>query len=234
MLTYKITSFFYFFKCLGGIYLLLCLSISYAQTIEATALQKRLTDPAAIALTGIEIPKLQRFYSARNFQPVWMTAETKRSQLETALAFIASADVEGLDSSDYQLQQLQQLQETGNVAIELELRTTQALLTLTHDLSRGRLIASAADPDWYIPQQSFDAVAFLLDAVAGDNLTQSLNNLAPKKPSYQLLKKTLARYREFASRQATWLHIPNTPLIRPGTAHGVIPLIRMRMTQAYA
>ncbi|MDH5553504.1 MAG: L,D-transpeptidase family protein, partial [Nitrosomonas sp.] len=45
---------------------------------------------------------------------------------------------------------------------------------------------------------------------------------------------TLVRYREFASRQATWLHIPNTPLIRPGTAHGVIPLIRMRMTQAYA
>lgn len=237
MFTNKMTSLFYFFKCVSGIFLLLCLSISYAQTIEATALQKRLTDSASIALTGLEIAKLQRFYSARNFQPVWMTAEEKPSQLETALAFIASADAEGLDSRDYQLQHIQQLQrqvkETENAAIELELRTTQALLTLTHDLSRGRLLASAADPDWYIPQQSFDAVAFLLKAIAGDNLTQSLSNLAPKKPSYQLLKKTLARYREFASRQATWLHIPNTPLIRPGTAHGVVPLIRIRMTQAY-
>lgn len=227
-----------FLKYLGGILLLLCQSVAYTQAIEATVLQKQLTAPASNALADLEMPKLQRFYSARDFQPVWMTAEAKPTQLEAALAFIASADAEGLASRDYQLQYLQQLQrqvkQTENAAIELELRTTQALLTLTYDLSRGRLLASAADPDWHIPQQSFDAVAFLLEAVAADNLTHSLNNLVPKKPSYQLLKKTLARYREFASSQTTWVHIPNTPLIRPGAAHGVVPLIRIRMAQAYA
>ena len=218
----------YFFKCLGGVLLLLFHSTAYAQTIEVTVLQKQLAD--------LEIPELQRFYAARDFQPVWVTEEML--QFEAALTFIATADAEGLDSRDYQLQQLQRLhrqaEKTENTDVELELRTTQAILALTHDLARGRLTASAADPDWHIPQAPFDAVAFLLSAVTADSLTHSLNSLAPKKPSYQLLKRTLARYREFANSQTTWIQLPDATFVRPGTTHDVIPLIRIRIAQAYA
>ena len=88
-----------FFKCLGVTLLLLFHSIAYTQTIEATVLQKQLAD--------LEMPELQRFYSARDFQPVWLIEES--TQFEAVLTFIANADAEGLDSRDYQLQELQRL-----------------------------------------------------------------------------------------------------------------------------
>lgn len=224
-------------RSFGYVIFLLMLPAANALSAEARLLQKQLTGLSAVTFTDINLPVLQRFYSARNYQPVWLTANQELSPLNAALAFIAAAEEEGLDSHDYQLQQLQKLkqgvEETADASVELELRTTHAVLMLIQDLYRGRLSASSADPDWHIPQSSFDAVTFLLEAIFSENLHQSLSDLPPKKPSYQLLKQTLARYREMESNHVTWTHIPDIPVIRPDTTHTVIPLIRNRMAEAY-
>jgi len=212
-------------------------SISHALIIEAKELEQQLTKPL-FALTKAESADLQRFYAARNYQPVWVTPEPESSPLEIALSFIAGAESEGLDSRDYQLQQLQQLQQQAGLSlpatIELEVRSTRALLIFARDLSRGRFSANATDRDWHIPQPEFDAVTFLLEAINTNRLQQSLNDLPPKKPSYQLLKQTLARYHKLASNHAGWINIPDTPSIRPGTTNAIIRLIRQRIAQAYA
>jgi len=212
-------------------------SIPHALIIEAKELEQQLTKPLFV-LTKAESVDLQRFYTARNYQPVWVTPEPESSPLEIALAFIASAESEGLDSRDYQLQQLQQLQQQAGhslpAAIELEVRTTHALLTLARDLSRGRFSATAADRDWHIPQPAFDAATFLLEAIKTNRLQQSLNDLPPKKTSYQLLKQTLARYQKLANSHTEWITIPSTPSIRPGATNAAIPLLRQRIAQAYA
>ena len=217
---------------------LLIPAASYALIIETKALEQRLSETALFAFTKLEVADLQRFYTARNYQPVWITAKPDSSPLETALAFIASSETEGLDSRDYQLQPLQQLQQHAGqslpAAIELEIRTTHALLILARDLSRGRLLAAAADPNWHIPQPAFDAITFLHEAIKTDRLQQALNDLSPQKPSYQLLKQTLARYQKLISNHAGWIHIPNISAIRPGATHAAIPLIRKRILQAYA
>ncbi len=216
---------------------LLIASIAHAYTIEANVLQKLLAEPASHNFSASEVTNLKQFYSARNYQAVWIAAKSKPSSLAIALAFIADAETNGLDSRDYQLQRLQHLQSqldnSAHLAVELELQTTHALLTLTRDLARGRLSASAADPDWHIPQPTFDATAFLLKAINTNNLQQSLYDLAPKKPSYQLLKQTLARYLEIASTQSAWTQLPDVAVIRPHTVHHIIPLIRKRIAEAY-
>ncbi|MEK7792217.1 MAG: L,D-transpeptidase family protein [Pseudomonadota bacterium] len=211
-------------------------SITHALPIEPAALQKYLTQSVSSPVADINNPDLQQFYSARHYQPVWLTPQS--SALDMALAFIATAESEGLNSRDYQLVLLQKLRhqtdQTLHSRLELELRTTHAVLALIRDLARGRFVASIADPDWHIPQPAFDAVAFLLEAVNSDRLQQSLTDLPPKKPSYQSLKQTLIRYQKYADRQFAWTPTPDTPLIRPDTTHSAIPLIRQRITQAYA
>jgi murein L,D-transpeptidase YcbB/YkuD len=217
---------------------LLSSSVAYAQIIEARVLEQQLSAPAFPIFTKTDIANLQQFYAARKYKPVWLGTGAESPLLEIALTFIANAKNEGLDSQDYQLQQLQQLQQQAPqslpAAIELELRTTQSLMKLTKDLSRGRLQATAADPDWHIRQSTFEAAAFLHKAIKTDRLQQSLDDLSPKQSSYLSLKQTLMRYQNLINDHTDWIHIPSTPAIRPGNMDTLIPLIRQRILQAYA
>lgn len=225
-----------FIRLIVSIALLAMYSVTHTAPIEPSALQKYLTASASSPVTDINNPDLQQFYSARHYQPAWLTPQS--SALDMALAFIATAESEGLDSRDYQLAPLHklrhQVEPTLHSRLELELRTTHAVLALIRDLAKGRFVASVADPDWHIPQPAFDAVAFLLEAINSGQLQQSLTDLPPKKPSYQSLKQTLIRYQHYADRQFSWTPIPDIPLIRPDTTHSAIPLIRRRIIQAHA
>ncbi len=233
----KTIPFSLFLKLFVAIIVLLMQPVASAQTIEPEALQKWFSEPAPDRFNANKINELQKFYIARDYRPVWVTQASESPLLDSALAFIANAEAEGLDSRDYHLEQLQYYHSQNNEFIhsniELELLTTQSLLMLAHDLARGRLSATSADKDWHIPQPSFDAVPFLLEAVTSDDLQQSLNTLIKRKLSYQLLKQTLARYRKLAHNHATWTQIPKVPLIRPGTTHKIIPLVRKRIAEAF-
>lgn len=226
-----------FLQLLSCLYLLSIPSLSLALMLEPGDIKRRLSSATSLALKKSAVEDLQRLYAARQYQAIWLTATAELPSLDIALDFIATADTEGLDSQDYQLQQLrhlrQGLQQSAEVAAELELRTSNAILTLAKDLSRGRLSATAADPDWHISQPTFDAVAFLLEALKSNKLLKSLQGLSPQNPSYQRLKQTLARYRQHIIDHPTWIHIPTTPSIRPSTADDIIPLIRQRIAQAY-
>ncbi|PSJ18979.1 L,D-transpeptidase family protein [Nitrosomonas supralitoralis] len=209
---------------------------SAALIIDSRGIEQQLSN-SATGLRKTEIDDLQRFYAARKFQPLWITGEPGLSQLKTALAFIASAEAEGLESQDYQLQQLtqllQQIDQSSSAAIELEVRTTHALLKLARDLSRGRFSATAIDRDWHIPQPEFDAIAFLQEAIRSNHLEQSLQKLSPQTSNYQLLKQTLTHYQALLRDSIEWIRIPSSPSIRPGDIYDSIPLIRQRMAQAY-
>ncbi|NBQ68185.1 MAG: murein L,D-transpeptidase [Nitrosomonadaceae bacterium] len=226
---------FQFFYCL---FLLFNPSITLALIADAKEIERQLAKPASLSLNKNGLADLQRFYAARHSQPVWITANPASALLDTALTFIASAETEGLDSEDYQLQHLQQLQhragQSSSAAVELEVLTTHAVLMLARDLAHGHLTATAADKDWHIPQRTFDAVAFLQEALKKDRLQQAFDELSPKHPGYQSLKQTLAHYRQLAGNHTEWVHIPSSPSIRPGDTHPHIPLIRQRMVQAYA
>jgi len=208
---------------------------------DAAALEQQLSRLTAFGFNQKQTAALQQFYAARNFQPVWISpdkdTDTQSPLLTEAITFITSADAEGLDSRDYQLPQLRLLQQqadpSADAAIELEIRTTLAVVELSHDLARGRLVAAQADPSWHIAQPEFDAVSFLLTAINRGDLRQSFANLAPRKPGYQSLRQTLNRYQKLLENHDGWLHIPASKAIQPGTTNTVIPLIRKRIAQAY-
>jgi L,D-transpeptidase YcbB len=202
---------------------------------EAEALRKQLEKYLTATPQESGLSALQRFYSDRDYQPVWLQSDATSVLHDIALEFIENAEAEGLDSHDYQLQYLRQLRLDGYsvVPYELEFRTTRALLMLAEDLRLGQLSAEDVDPDWHIPQPLFDPVIFLLEAVASDHFQQSLYDLLPKIPSYQLLKQALAKYRDLVVRQVAWTRIPAFFDIRPNTSHAVIPLVRARIAEAF-
>ena len=222
-----------------GLFFLVTTSPTIANLPTADAMRLELDqfvsqkhDEAVTRNTGLTA--LQQFYEARNYQPVWTHTDSQRTQLETVLAFLATAEDEGLDRHDYLLHHLTQLAESpSHSRHELEFLTTLSLLQFSSDLYRGRFTAAKIDPDWYISQPYFDAVSFLSEAIDTDNLQHFLENLAPEIPSYRLLRDALAKYRALVARQISWQHIPRTHLIRPNDTHPIIPLIRKRIAQAF-
>lgn len=212
-------------------------AFSQVSAVDTRVLEQQLLQPDLLKLKKTDLADLQRLYTTRRFQPIWMTAEPESALLAAAIDFIASSETEGLDSRDYRLEQLRQLQQQANqslpAAIELELLTSHAVLMLARDLTRGKLQASLADPDWHIPQATFDAVAFLQQAIETNRLPQSLHDLSPQKHHYQLLKQTLIRYQSLMHNHANWNPIPAAKTLHPGEADAIIPLIRQRMAQTY-
>lgn len=225
----------WFYAIVSVVWLFIMMPAAFAAMHNAEELRRQLQKYTVAMAHETGISALQRFYAGRDYQPVWLQPGSVSALHDIALDFIASAEAEGLDSHDYRLQQLQQmrLNQLSAIPDELEFHTTRALLLLAEDLRQGQLSASDVDPDWYIPQPSFDPVDFLLDALASNRFQQSLHDLSPKIPSYQLLKEALAKYRDLVARQVTWTRIPVVPVIRPNTSHPVIPLVRNRIKEAY-
>ncbi|SDG90581.1 murein L,D-transpeptidase [Nitrosomonas sp. Nm132] len=220
-----------------GIFCLLPSTADGSILVNAQALYSQLDkiSPAASGKIGLAI--LKRFYAMRDYQPVWVQDDKISPELDIAIAFIATAEQEGLDSKDYELEQLLRLRKQsseGPTPLDLELHTTQAVLTLARDLCRGRLIASEVDPDWHIQQQTFDPADYLQKAINSGNLKSFLEDLSPKTKDYQLMRQALAHYREQVVRGIHWTAIPEIPLIRPNMNHPVIPQIRTRIVQAFA
>lgn len=225
----------WFLFLVSVVLLLILMPTASATMSEAETLRKQLQKYTVAPTHDTGLSALQRFYSSRDYRPVWLQSDSISTLHDIALDFIANADEEGLDSHDYQLPQLRVLRLNHLTAFsyELEFQTTRALLKLAEDLRQGQLPANEADPDWYIQQPPFDPVDFLLEAVASDHFQQSLYDLSPKIPSYQLLKQALAKYRDLVVRQVAWTQIPAVPAIRPNTSHAVIPLVRTRVAEAY-
>ena len=113
---------------------------------------------------NIELNALRQFYTLRKYQPAWIQSDSQLSRLNTALSFIATAEDEGLNSQDYQLQRLMHLSAhlSTSTQYDLEFLTTLSLLQYATDLYRGRFRVAEIDPDWHIPQPEFDAVGFFI------------------------------------------------------------------------
>lgn len=211
-------------------------------TVNADAIRAQLAKTILDGVNEAELAELRRFYSQRNYQPVWNQTESGRTLLDTALILVSKADDEGLDSRDYHIETLRHLRDEspGVVSLALELNTTRSLLALAHDMYSGRLKATSADPDWYIPQASLDSVDFLQRSTASVNLAgleleQAFVSLSPDMPQYRSLKHLFSRLRTQVAAGTKWTRIPdNIPSLHPQTRHAAIPLIRQRIREIHS
>jgi murein L,D-transpeptidase YcbB/YkuD len=166
----------------------------------------------------------------KNNNSLWLNKQQLTNQAYDALDFIASAPRHGLNAEHYHLSKLRQIDPSDNIeaAQHFDVLLTNSLLVFIHDLAVGRLEANVADPEWFIPQAKFDAVAFLQQALLSPHLKTQLNTLIPTSSEYSTLTQALARYQGFVD-QGDWPIIPEVSLLRPGEQNKNIPIIRARL-----
>ena len=169
-------------------------------------------------------------YTATPLQFNWFANEQTLTSADEGLRFIAASAKQGLAPEDYHLVQLQQLRLASNPQYRMKFNhlLSQSLLSLIHDLKVGKWLAIEADPDWFIPQETFDAETFLSHAIQSQHLSNHLDLLIPSDTEYQTLVEALARYQSYVEH-ADWSPIPPTPILKLGVQHPHSALIQSRL-----
>lgn len=187
------------------------------------------------------LESLRVVYEHRAWQPLWLDDGLQpNAMLELAVEALDMADEHGLDSSRYHRPTIEGLIDEldgatisparSSILISLELLTTDAILTLGHHLSEGRIDPESIDPQWFIPKQSATMLEWLqgLEADADATPRSFLQAQLPRHAAYHTLVRRLALQREFAVHDQ-WPSIPGGALIRPDEVDERIESIRQRL-----
>ncbi len=174
--------------------------------------------------------RLERFYAARGFQPLW----TSGKMFDELLASVEAASADGLTPSDYHITRLKAFVAnpplTPEQQAQADLLFTKSFLTLASHLRYGKVNPARLDPQWNI---SADRNLFALDehlrqAITVAPVSAVLQGLPPQDSTYADLKKGLALYRLIA-RQGGWQPLPAGPPMKLGERDSRIALLRQRL-----
>lgn len=177
----------------------------------------------------------QALYKARDGQPLWIDASKPNAKARSLVDAIASADKEGLRSTDYDLAglraALRQTYDSGKVTAEalaaLDLRLTGLYLDYGSDLLVGRVDPQLINDGFLAKTRRKTADSVLLAAATQEKFADMIGELRPRSEQYQALLDGLARYRAVAD-SGGWKEIPGGA-IKPGERSGRIALLRARL-----
>lgn len=189
----------------------------------------RLVKPQLFSHYDVDTDSLSRVYQHPD-DILWLDQQQPNDRAYVALKFIAGSSHHGLDPEHYHYKLLRELDPaTGeSEALLFDLLLTDGLLKLIHDIAVGRLDPAIVDPKWSIPRASFDAAAFLQQALLVDDFKARLEALFPASDQYRQVQAAAVRYQAYVDRGG-WNTIPETPLLRSGDLHQHVPAIRERL-----
>ena len=159
-------------------------------------------------MRDLDLPDLQEFYAARQFQPAWTGSADAERNARIALEALSHAEDEGLQPDRYHLHEIALRQHAATVEAEAQydLMLTGGLLRFIADGREGQPDLRALDRDVELPPQDFDVPHALLDALNTGRLAELLTTLDPPDAAFARLKQALARYRRIAA-QGDWPQI---------------------------
>ena len=150
------------------------------------------------------------------------------------------AELEGLNSNDYHLVKIRNLLEAlknsrfaDNLSktddlIRLELLLSDAFMMYGSHLLAGRVNPETIDSEWYANRRGIDMAEVLKQAMVSEKISQSLHQLSPIQPDYQLLKNALKQYRQIAAKGG-WEAVPAGPKLEKGIAGPRVALLKKRI-----
>ncbi|MEJ8569555.1 L,D-transpeptidase family protein [Elongatibacter sediminis] len=188
-------------------------------------LESMAADPSASpALT--DLAAVRSFYGARAFVAAWQGPACLERLADLSDAIKAS-DAHGLNSDVYHRSALAR---SKGCSLDTELAATDAWLSLAAHLRGGRTDPVTLEPDWTARRLDMDFAARLEQALAEDNVRESLLGLAPSQPFYRALKEALVQFRGHAARGG-WPAIDDGPVLRAGDAGPRVQQLRSRLAR---
>ncbi len=197
------------------------------QQCERLLLQKSPPSGTAKELMNI---RLERFYSARGFQPLW----TNPKMVDELISTVEESAADGLLPSDYHLAPVREYEAHPPLSPEemaqYDLLLTKSFLTLASHLRYGKVDPVRLDSSWNINEvKNFSSLdETLRRAIEQESVALIVKELRPQDANYDLLKKGLARYQAIASHGG-WPVLPEGPTMKLGFRDSRIAVLRQRL-----
>lgn len=203
------------------------------------------SDPAAIALKTVlaiapakesfldkrDRAAMEEFYSARDYQPVWIKDGRYTPAAKAVMAAIGAAADEGLDPAAYRLPAAT-LGSTAPLGPDLtaaaELTLDKALLLYARQAYAGRLDPSSIGKLITIKPLLPDPVEILASVSAAPDAAAAVIAYNPPHPGYQRLKAALAEARKLPATEAP-APIAEGKLMKLGVSDPRVPQLRARL-----
>ncbi|MFV9616233.1 MAG: L,D-transpeptidase family protein [Gammaproteobacteria bacterium] len=199
------------------------------QTQFSHSLEKLLqTNPQQ--LHELDEPVIVDIYAQDKYKPLWLDAKGPLNRAYDLLSVILHADDEGLNPSDYYLEEIKKYwsSKERDAAIHLELLLSAALYRYSNHVHSGRFNPRELDVDWHIKNNMLDVRSLFAAVARKKSISQLLNELPPQHSAYQLLKKALQHYLNL-EQQGGWQRLNRGPTLQPGTQHKQVKLLRQRL-----
>ncbi|MGV3709439.1 MAG: L,D-transpeptidase family protein [Gemmatimonas sp.] len=186
---------------------------------------------------------LRRLYDSTGWQPRWVAvtnpgdnATYKPSQSAVELVTqVNLSKLRGLYPDDYDVDKLPALMlllSTPAQRAEYDVAFSANALRLVRSLHDGRLKPSEAHAELRIPRPKFDAAAVVKLMTDSGKVEQRLDAAEPPFIHYQLLKKSLAKYRSLRG-DSVLLTLPALrpkEIVHPGEAYAGVSQLRKLLT----
>jgi len=220
-------------------------SPSFLEVLTYTDIQKIIlnrlkTGNGSIKSAKGAIPLRERFYTERQFQPAWIRDKMISDQAQKLIQVLKEADREGLNPSDYRVDQVESLlvqvkqRRNGDNSISVEtwadmdMMLTDAFFAYGTHVSKGRLDPKKWFYQWIPYRRSVDLVQVLNEALDKKDVEGALKSLPPRYPAYTQLRTELANYRQLAF-DGGWAAIPEKTKLKKGSTGHAVTLLKHRL-----
>ena len=172
---------------------------------------------------------IRSFYDQRSFSRAWTSDNSARESAWQAVEILEQSALEGLNPSEYHVDEIRQAYVNGDFTL-LELLLTDNVLRYASHVRDGQYAPSAVDPHWMIKfEVRGDVVTQLNKALGERRVGEYLRNLVPPHVVYQNLRRQLRTHAELANNGG-WPGFPSSGMtIKPGMRHPHVALLRARL-----
>jgi len=137
---------------------------------------------------------VEKFYTARDFAPLWTQGGTVTESGKGVIARLKDAASDGLNAADYPVPDFSAATNPDTLA-EAELKLTASVLDYARQAQSGRMHYSQVSGDIQYPEHPTDAAEVLANITTAKDASAALDSYNPPQKLYRELKAKLAELR---------------------------------------
>lgn len=183
--------------------------------------------------TQAELDALRSFYRRPGAKPLWVNEQGVTQAARAVAAEIARADDYGLSAADIELPPLYAGAPSPKDLGRAEVGLSRAVLTYARHAKGGRSKLGKLGAQLTEQPRLPEPGAVLEAVAASDDRAAYLRSLHPQHPQFQALREKLVTLRKDKARRAE-AKLPDGPVLRRGSAHDHVVLLRKRLGAAAA
>jgi L,D-transpeptidase YcbB len=159
---------------------------------------------------------VDKFYSARDYAPLWTQAGGLTETGKGVIARLKDAESDGLNASDYPVPDFAAAT-TPDALAEADLKLTDSMLNYARQAQSGRMHWSQVSGDISYPEHPTDPTEVLEHVTTAKDASTALDSYNPPQKLYQELKAKLAELR--GKGPTASIEIAEGPVLRYTPAH---------------